>query len=69
MMKYYALRETDSTRWDYNLTYVREWAGDAESLREHLRNMSDGIDSMDTVEIRPATEEEIAFYQSADYED
>jgi hypothetical protein len=68
-MKYYALRETNEARWDYDLTYVREWEGDAESLRAHLQNMSDENDSMNTVEIRPATAEEIAFYQSADYED
>ena len=67
-MNYYALIETDPAKWDYNCTYVREWEGDAESLREHMRNMSD-VDSMDTVEIRPATEDEIAWYLSDDYED
>lgn len=69
MTKYYALRETNPARWDYDLTYVREWHGDAESLIAHLINMSDGKDDFATVEIRPATAEEIAFYLSADYED
>lgn len=68
-MKFYALRETDKNRWDYNLVYVREWTGDAESLRKHLINMSDGTDTLDTVEIRPATEEEIARYIDEGYED
>lgn len=68
-MKYYALIETNPAKWDYNLVYIREWEGDAESLREHMRNMSDEVESMDTVEIRPATEDEIAWYLSSDYED
>lgn len=68
-MMYYALIETNPDKGDYNCTYIRHWEGDAESLREHMRNMSAEVESMDTVEIRPATEDEIAWYESEFYED
>lgn len=68
-MKYYAIMETKCDKRDYRVVYIREWNGDAESLREQLADWSAGYDDVSTLMIRPATEEEIAWFDSDDYEE
>jgi hypothetical protein len=66
-MKVYAIVETVPSKRDYRVIYFREWNGDAESLREQLYDWSDGEADVSTLMIRPATAEEIEWFDSENY--
>ena len=67
-MKIYAVMETNFNKIDYRVVYMREWEGDAESLREQLADWGCcDVSDLATLMIRPATVEEIEWYNSDAY--
>lgn len=66
-VNFFAIMQTKCDLRDYRKVYIREWEDDIESLREHIENMSDGTEDVSTYMIRPATEEEIKWFNSDDY--
>ena len=58
-MKYYAVTINEEI-------FVREAENEVQLL-EQLKNLDDGTTDFSTVEIRPATDDEIAWYNSDEY--
>lgn len=66
-VNFFAIMQTNYEHPEYRKLYIRDWEDDIDSLREHIKNMSDDGSEVATLMIRPATDEEVEWYNSDNY--